>query len=219
MQNSQEVTASCQINPVSGIGKLESVESNRKNDSITVTNNNSSQQTLTDKNLTDIHLTDNHAAKIAQEDLNKAQWFVDEESVKTSRNPTGRQNSIQQSAKDVSNKLSVKLSEKKRVLENLTNNVGKPARRILFEDSTNFPLFSTPVSSSKLTSRTDTSRFRNVSPICRQSVVEQSVDVSAVEQSVDVSKMSENFGISILDSMSLVSGNLSRLITQLVQSS
>ena len=119
-------------------------------------------------------------------------------------------------------------SHEKKYLEDSLSNFDKSKRTLViqdsrFQDSIKFPQFSTPIARSSLTSRPDTSRFRTLSPIGRQTRIDHSFDGSRMaEQSFDVSTMAEqsfgdstmmteNFGLSILNSLSFISGKFSLL--------
>ena len=118
-------------------------------------------------------------------------------------------------------------SHEKKYLEDSLSNFDKSKRTLViqdsrFQDSIKFPQFSTPIARSSLMSRPDTSRFRTLSPIGRQTRIDHSFDGSRMEQSFDGSMMaeqsfgdstmmSENFGLSILNSLSFISGKFSLL--------
>ena len=104
-------------------------------------------------------------------------------------------------------------SHEKKILEDSLTNLDKSKRTLSTQDSIKFPQFSTPIARSSLMSRPDTSRFRTLSPIDRQTRMEQSFDGSTMaEQSFgDSTMMTENFGLSILNSLSFISGKFSLL--------
>jgi hypothetical protein len=97
---------------------------------------------------------------------------------------------------------STKFSRQKRFLEDSLENFNQSFKST--QGSTNFPQCSTPIPNSFL--QPNTSRFRNLSPIGRHSLLDESVDVSMMDQSVDLSVLTANLGLSILNSMSFMSG-------------
>ena len=229
--NSPKVVNSPQTNPSAGICKPELFNTQGHD----VLLDNSSKQNLTDKNLTEkeickpeptniqshgdsvniiessrnqtlteIFLTDNALG----EDLKVAPLILTEKQ-------HGGQNST--NFKDPKSS-----SHEKKILKDSLANLDKSKRTLSIQDSIKFPQFSTPIARSSLMSRPDTSRFRTLSPIGRQTRIDHSFDGSRMEQSFDGSMMaeqsfgdstmmSENFGLSILNSLSFISGKFSLL--------